>query len=52
MPRIRPDRRGGNRNILITGINYRPEVTGIAPYTSNLAEHFAAIGHRLTVIIG
>lgn len=39
-------------NILIIGINYRPETTGIAPYTSDLAEHLAATGHRVTVITG
>ena len=39
-------------NILIVGINYRPETTGIAPYTSDIAEHFAAAGHRVTVITG
>jgi len=38
--------------ILIIGINYRPETTGIAPYTSDLAEHLAAGGHRITVITG
>jgi colanic acid biosynthesis glycosyl transferase WcaI len=39
-------------NILIVGINYRPETTGIAPYTSDFAEHLAANGHRVTVITG
>ena len=39
-------------NVLIIGINYRPETTGIAPYTSALAEHLAASGHRTTVITG
>ena len=39
-------------SILIVGINYRPETTGIAPYTSDLAEHLAASGHRVTVITG
>jgi len=38
--------------ILIVGINYRPETTGIAPYTSDMAEHLAANGHRVTVITG
>lgn len=38
--------------ILIIGINYRPETTGIAPYTSDMAEHLAASGHRVTVITG
>jgi exopolysaccharide biosynthesis WecB/TagA/CpsF family protein len=39
-------------NILIVGINYRPETTGIAPYTSDMAEYFAAAGHSVTVITG
>ena len=39
-------------NILIVGINYRPETTGIAPYTSDLAEYLAASGHRVTVLTG
>ncbi len=38
--------------ILIIGINYRPETTGIAPYTSDIAEYFAACGHSVTVITG
>ena len=36
--------------ILILGHNYAPELTGIAPYTTELAEHFAAIGHTVTVL--
>jgi len=39
-------------NVLIIGINYCPEATGIAPYTTAVAEHFAAGGHRTTVITG
>ena len=39
-------------NVLIIGINYRPETTGIAPYTSALAGHLATSGHRTTVITG
>lgn len=38
--------------ILIVGINYRPETTGIAPYTSDMAEHLVASGHDVTVITG
>ncbi len=36
--------------ILILGHNYAPEVTGIAPYTTELAEHFANGGHSVTVL--
>jgi colanic acid biosynthesis glycosyl transferase WcaI len=39
-------------NVLITGINYWPESTGIAPYTTELAEHLAEVGHRVAVITG
>lgn len=38
--------------ILIVGINYRPELTGIGPYTAGLAEHLAARGDAVTVITG
>jgi colanic acid biosynthesis glycosyl transferase WcaI len=38
--------------ILITGINYTPEATGIAPYTAGLAEHLSARGHHVTVVTG
>ena len=38
--------------ILIIGINYRPEPTGIGPYTAGLAEHLAARGDLVTVITG
>ena len=36
----------------IIGINYAPESTGIAPYTTGLAEHLAASGHEVTVVTG
>jgi colanic acid biosynthesis glycosyl transferase WcaI len=36
--------------IVLAGINYRPEVTGIGPYNAQLAEHLAASGHDVTVI--
>ncbi|HEV8697607.1 MAG TPA: glycosyltransferase family 4 protein [Candidatus Limnocylindrales bacterium] len=39
-------------NVLIIGINYRPETTGTAPYTSAFAEHLAAGGHQVTVLTG
>jgi glycosyltransferase involved in cell wall biosynthesis len=38
--------------ILITGINYAPEATGIAPYTTGLAEHLRERGHQITVVTG
>jgi colanic acid biosynthesis glycosyl transferase WcaI len=38
--------------VLIIGINYRPEPTGIGPYTAGLAENLAARGDEVTVITG
>jgi len=38
--------------VLITGINYAPEETGIAPYTTKLAEHLAREGYRVTTLAG
>lgn len=37
-------------DILVIGINYAPEVTGIAPYTTGLARRLAADGHRVQVV--
>src|SRR5690349_4910819 len=39
-------------SIRIYGINYAPEETGIAPYTTGLAQHLASSGHRVTVATG
>ena len=39
-------------NVLVIGINYAPEVTGIAPYTTAMAEHFARCGANVTVLAG
>jgi colanic acid biosynthesis glycosyl transferase WcaI len=36
-------------HLLILGMNYAPESTGIGPYTSGLAEFLARQGHRVTV---
>ena len=38
--------------ITIVGINYFPEVTGIAPYTTGMAEGLAAYGHEVNVVTG
>jgi colanic acid biosynthesis glycosyl transferase WcaI len=38
--------------VLIIGINYSPETTGIAPYTTSLARHLVDAGHATTVITG
>jgi colanic acid biosynthesis glycosyl transferase WcaI len=36
--------------ILLVGLNYAPEVVGIAPYNTELAEHLASRGHQVTVL--
>ena len=38
--------------VLIAGINYRPELTGIGPYTTGLAEHLVRRGDQVTVVTG
>jgi glycosyltransferase involved in cell wall biosynthesis len=38
--------------ITLIGINYAPEITGIAPYTTGMAEGMATKGHDITVITG
>ncbi|MCQ9163662.1 glycosyltransferase family 4 protein [Arthrobacter sp. STN4] len=38
--------------ITILGLNYLPEPTGIAPYTTRLAELLAADGHDVSVLTG
>ncbi|MEL4505642.1 glycosyltransferase family 4 protein [Luteococcus sp. H138] len=38
--------------ILIIGVNYAPEISGIAPYTSAMAEGLQAAGHQVNVITG
>jgi colanic acid biosynthesis glycosyl transferase WcaI len=43
---------GSALKILIFGINYAPELAGIAPYTTGLAEHFANQGHHVEVVTG
>ena len=40
------------RHALIVGINYAPEPTGIAPYTSGMAEHLAQHAGSVNVLTG
>jgi glycosyltransferase involved in cell wall biosynthesis len=42
----------GGRHILVVGINYAPEPTGIAPYTTGMAEHLARTACSVTVLTG
>ncbi|MEU4263048.1 glycosyltransferase [Streptomyces argenteolus] len=41
-----------NRRILVVSTNYAPELTGIGPYATQLAEHWAASGARTQVLTG
>lgn len=38
--------------ILVLGINYYPELTGISVYTSDMCEYLAAAGHEVEVVTG
>ena len=38
--------------ILVLGLNYAPERVGIAVYTTGMAEHLQAMGHRVEVVAG
>ena len=40
------------RRLLVVGINYAPEHSGNGPYTTGLAEQFAAAGWDVTVVTG
>lgn len=38
--------------VMVLGLNYAPETTGIAPYTTALARHLASQGHDVTAVTG
>ena len=38
------------RHIIVVSMHYWPEETGIAPYSTGVAEHLAAIGAKVTVL--
>ena len=40
------------RHVLVVGINYSPEPTGIAPYTTGVAEELARHADQVTVLTG
>jgi glycosyltransferase involved in cell wall biosynthesis len=40
------------RQVLVVGIDYAPDSTGIAPYTTGLAEHLATRAAGVTVLTG
>ncbi|MDQ0793375.1 glycosyltransferase [Streptomyces sp. B1I3] len=41
-----------DRRLLVVSTNYAPEVTGIGPYATQLAEHWAGAGARTQVLTG
>src|SRR5216683_2539841 len=53
---LTPDTRereiAGAMHIAVLGINYWPDRTGIAPFTTGRCEYLAARGHRVTVFTG
>ncbi len=38
------------RHILIYGMNYAPEFTGVGRYTGEVGAHLAAVGHDVRVV--
>lgn len=43
---------GPRRRLLMVSTNYAPEHTGIGPYATQIAEHWAAEGHETHVLAG
>ncbi|WP_079168929.1 glycosyltransferase family 4 protein [Streptomyces sp. CC77] len=58
MPDTRPSepegipQQGRGRRVLLVSTNYAPEHTGIGPYATQIAEHWAAAGHETHVLAG
>jgi colanic acid biosynthesis glycosyl transferase WcaI len=46
--RIRPETRAAN--IAYLSVHYWPETIGSAPYSTDVAEHLASLGHKVTVV--
>ncbi|MER7764717.1 glycosyltransferase family 4 protein [Streptomyces sp. NPDC097619] len=42
----------GRRRLLLVSTNYAPEHAGIGPYATQIAEHWAALGHESHVLAG
>ncbi|GAA3595117.1 glycosyltransferase family 4 protein [Kineosporia mesophila] len=42
----------GSKHVLVVGINYAPEPTGIAPYTTGMADHLTTRARSVTVLTG
>jgi glycosyltransferase involved in cell wall biosynthesis len=54
IPRLRavPRHPLAELHVLVVGINYAPEPTGIAPYTTGMAEHLGELAGSVTVLTG
>ena len=46
----RKSRKNLRMHLLIVGLNFAPELTGIGKYTGEMAAWFAARGHKVSVI--
>lgn len=44
--------KSGQRRLLLVSTNYAPEHTGIGPYATQIAEHWAGLGHDTHVLAG
>lgn len=44
--------RSGHRRLLLVSTNYAPEHAGIGPYATQIAEHWADLGHETHVLAG
>ncbi|MGG8408221.1 glycosyltransferase [Streptomyces sp. 12297] len=44
--------RSGHKRLLLVSTNYAPEHAGIGPYATQIAEHWAEIGHETHVFTG
>jgi glycosyltransferase involved in cell wall biosynthesis len=51
-PRPQPQHPLTGRHALLVGINYAPEPTGIAPYTTGMAQHLAKHARSVVVLTG
>ena len=52
MPHAPYESRNQKLRVVVLGLNYAPETTGIAPYTTGFARHLAAEDHDVTVVAG
>jgi colanic acid biosynthesis glycosyl transferase WcaI len=51
-PELSPANLLAGKHVVVVGINYAPEPTGIAPYTTAMCEHLATRARLVTVLTG